>query len=160
MVSPKNEYIRVFRAFSDENRLRVLELLRGGEKCACILLEDLNISQSTLSHHMKILCESGIVKSRPVGKWSYYSINDAGCAYAGELLTKLTERSSENTSLFSRKLHRILLPYRCAISAFWLDKIAKNSKQLIGNPMAVGNLPGCDECLCSRFSATSVQHAH
>lgn len=159
MVSPKNEYIRVFRAFSDENRLRVLELLRGGEKCACILLEDLNISQSTLSHHMKILCESGIVKSRPVGKWSYYSINDAGCTYAGELLRKLIKRSPENTRLFSRKLHKILLPYRCVISAFWLGKISKNINQLVINPMAAGDLSGCDACLCNRFSATSAQHA-
>lgn len=55
---------RVFKAFCDENRLQVLELLQSGEKCACVLLEDLKISQPTLSHHMKILCESGIVTGR------------------------------------------------------------------------------------------------
>ena len=56
------DYLRVFRAFSDERRLRVLELLAEGEKCACVLLEELEISQPTLSYHMKILRRSGIVK--------------------------------------------------------------------------------------------------
>ena len=70
-----SDYLRVFRAFSDERRLRVLELLTQGEKCACVLLEALDISQPTLSYHMKILCQSGIVKERPVGPWKYYSID-------------------------------------------------------------------------------------
>ena len=51
----------VFKAFCDENRIRILKLLTTGEKCACKLLEELNITQPTLSHHMKILCDSGIV---------------------------------------------------------------------------------------------------
>ena len=66
--------VKVFKAFCDENRLQVLELLRSGEKCACVLLEKLQISQSTLSHHMKILCESGVVVARKDGKWTHYSI--------------------------------------------------------------------------------------
>ena len=79
----KNNYqnnAKVFKAFCDENRLMILEMLQSGEKCACHLLDNLNISQSTLSHHMKILCESGVVNSRKEGK----------CSYAGELLKKLT----------------------------------------------------------------------
>ena len=82
----KNEFLRVFRAFTDANRFRVLELLCDGEQCACVLLEDLEISQPTLSHHMKILCQSGIVKSRRVGPWNYYSIDTHGCEYADNLL--------------------------------------------------------------------------
>lgn len=81
---------RVFKAFCDENRLQILEMLRGGEKCACVLLENLQISQSTLSHHMKILCDSGIVASRKEGKWTYYSISEAGSRKAAELLRVLT----------------------------------------------------------------------
>ncbi|MGI6499079.1 MAG: ArsR/SmtB family transcription factor [Oscillospiraceae bacterium] len=84
------EFLRVFRAFSDENRLRVLELLCSGEKCACTLLADLNISQSTLSHHMSILCKSGIVKSRRVGRWNYYTIDQEGCEYGSRLLHALS----------------------------------------------------------------------
>ena len=52
MTSEHKSAAQVFKAFSDENRLRILELLRGGEKCACKLLDDLRITQPTLSHHM------------------------------------------------------------------------------------------------------------
>ena len=55
---------KVFKALCDEKRLAILEQLRSGEKCACILLEQLDLTQSGLSYHMKILCESGIVSSR------------------------------------------------------------------------------------------------
>ena len=81
---------RVFKAFCDENRLQILALLRSGEKCACVLLESLHISQSTLSYHMKILCESGIVTSRPQGKWTHYRLNPAGREEAMRLLCQLT----------------------------------------------------------------------
>ncbi len=81
---------RVFKAFCDENRLQILALLQTGEKCACVLLEDLKISQPTLSHHMKILCESGIVSGRKQGKWTHYSISCEGAAVAKELLHRLT----------------------------------------------------------------------
>ena len=84
------DYLRVFRAFSDEKRLRVLELLTQGEKCACVLLEELDIAQPTLSYHMKILRQSGIVKERNVGPWKYYSIDGEGCAYAQRLLQALS----------------------------------------------------------------------
>lgn len=64
----------IFKALGDENRIHILKLLKGGEKCACKLLEELNISQPTLSHHMKILCDAGIVTGRKDGKWMHYSI--------------------------------------------------------------------------------------
>ena len=76
----------VFKAFCDEKRLAILEMLQGGEMCACHLLDKFKISQSTLSHHMKILCDSGIVKSRKEGKWTYYSINQNGVKNAEKLL--------------------------------------------------------------------------
>jgi ArsR family transcriptional regulator len=88
----KNDFIRVFRAFTDSTRLQILEILRNGEQCACVLLEDLEISQPTLSHHMKILCDSGIVKRRKAGKWSYYEIDAEGCAYAKTLLDRTADR--------------------------------------------------------------------
>ncbi|WP_206458042.1 ArsR/SmtB family transcription factor [Anaerovorax sp. IOR16] len=88
------ENAKVFKAFCDENRLMILELLQSGEKCACKLLEDLHISQSTLSHHMRILCDSGVVTGRKEGKWIHYSINQEGREYAKELLEKLTELDS------------------------------------------------------------------
>lgn len=73
-MSMEQEIACVCRALSDENRIRILAQLRSGEKCACKLLETLEISQPTLSHHMKILCDCGIVRGRREGKWMHYSI--------------------------------------------------------------------------------------
>ena len=84
------ESAKIFAAFCDETRLKVLELLQNGEKCAAMLLEQVSVGQSTLSHHMKILVESGIVTARKVGKWTYYSICESGRQYAAELLKRLT----------------------------------------------------------------------
>ena len=80
----------VFRALSDETRLEVLSLLADGEKCACVLLQKVRVSQPTLSHHMRILTDSGIVTTRRQGRWTYYSISAAGSARAMELLRQLT----------------------------------------------------------------------
>jgi len=84
------EHAKVFKAFCDDKRLRILELLRGGEKCACILIEQLDMGQSALSYHMKILVESGVVESRQEGKWTHYKISENGSAYAKDLLKELT----------------------------------------------------------------------
>ena len=54
------EDVRMIKALADENRLRILECLHHGEKCACVILEELSITQSTLSHHMKLLCDCGL----------------------------------------------------------------------------------------------------
>ncbi len=88
----------IFKAFCDENRIHILKLLCSGEKCACKLLEEMSISQPTLSHHMKILCDSGIVVGRKEGKWMHYSISPEGVRIAREYLTALTaiDPSSEH----------------------------------------------------------------
>lgn len=90
----------IFKAFCDENRIRILKLLATGEKCACKLLEEINITQPTLSHHMKILCDSGIVVGRKEGKWMHYSISPAGASIATDCLKNLTtvKPSGENKS--------------------------------------------------------------
>lgn len=82
---------KVFKALDDENRLQILEMLQNGEKCAGVLQEQLPIGQSTLSHHMKVLCESGIVQGRRDGKWVYYSISVEGAKKARKLLKALTK---------------------------------------------------------------------
>lgn len=81
----------IFKAFCDENRICILKLLATGEKCACKLLEELNITQPTLSHHMKILCDSGIVVGRKEGKWTHYSISAEGVDKAKKYLDILTK---------------------------------------------------------------------
>ncbi|MEA4815457.1 MAG: metalloregulator ArsR/SmtB family transcription factor [Lachnospiraceae bacterium] len=90
MTTIYEEQAKVFKAFCDDKRLRILELLRGGEKCACVLIEQMDMGQSALSYHMKILVESGIVESRQEGKWTHYKISEKGSAYAQELQKKLT----------------------------------------------------------------------
>ena len=80
----------IFKAFCDEHRIRIVKMLRNGEKCACKLLEELNVTQPTLSHHMKILCDSGIVTGRKEGKWMHYSISEDGARTAADLLKELT----------------------------------------------------------------------
>ena len=88
---------RIFKAFCDPNRLTILALLQSGEKCACKLLEELHIGQSTLSHHMKILCDAEIVIGRKDGKWTHYSFNPAGIEAAKKLLEKITTVSDNPT---------------------------------------------------------------
>ena len=90
----------IFKAFCDENRIRIIKLLRSGEKCACELLEEINVTQPTLSHHMKILCDSEIVVGRKEGKWTHYSISEKGVEQAKECLRQLTtlDVESENES--------------------------------------------------------------
>lgn len=94
-VNPKKTAV-IFKAFCDENRIKILQLLSDGEKCACRLLEAMNITQPTLSHHMKILLESGIVNGRKEGKWIHYSISAEGVEYARRYFDALTGTSSTN----------------------------------------------------------------
>jgi len=90
MAKIHDEDAKIFKAFCDENRLMIIAILRSGEKCACVLLEELEIAQSTLSHHMKILCDSGIVASRKEGKWTYYFLSVEGCNKIKQRLAELT----------------------------------------------------------------------
>lgn len=67
---------KIFKALSDTNRLQIVHLLSGGEKCACELLESFKFTQPTLSHHMKVLSECGLVITRKKGTWNHYSLNN------------------------------------------------------------------------------------
>ena len=86
---------KIFKAFCDENRLKILESLKTGEKCACTLLEELEIVQSTLSHHMKILLNSGLVTGRKDGKWIYYALSDEGIIAAQNAMTDFTNKAED-----------------------------------------------------------------
>lgn len=80
------EDARRIKALTDENRLAIMLALQHGEKCGCVLLEELNITQPTLSHHMKILWDSGLVTGRKEGKWMYYSISPEGVSLFREMI--------------------------------------------------------------------------
>lgn len=79
----------VFKALGDENRIKILKMLERGEKCAYALLEEMEISQPTLSHHMKILCDAGIVTGRKDGKWMHYRIAGEGVELAQAYMEQL-----------------------------------------------------------------------
>src|SRR5574344_493426 len=75
MMKDFKKYSNIMKALSDPNRLAIMDMLSEKELCACKILEALRISQPTLSHNMKYLCESGLVNSRKVEKWTYYKLN-------------------------------------------------------------------------------------
>ncbi len=66
--------VELFHALSDDTRLSILEMLRGGERCVCELQDELDAAQSRLSFHLKVLRDAGLVADRKEGRWSYYSI--------------------------------------------------------------------------------------
>lgn len=94
MLPDNKRTAAVFKALGDENRITILLLLKSGEKCACKLLEAMKISQPTLSHHMKILCDSGVVTARKDGKWMHYSISPEGVLLLKEYLAQLLPEES------------------------------------------------------------------
>lgn len=80
------EYVQILKALGDDIRLQIFEMLRNGSLCACKIHEKFDITQPTLSHHMKIMCDSGIVLARREGKWVHYSLN---CEKLNELIAFL-----------------------------------------------------------------------
>lgn len=66
---------KIFKALGDTNRLKIIDMLSCGEKCACELLEYFDFTQPTLSHHIKVLSDCGLINSRKDGTWNYYSLN-------------------------------------------------------------------------------------
>jgi ArsR family transcriptional regulator len=66
---------RRFHALSDETRLRIVDLLRGGEQCVCDLTSALDMGQSLLSFHLKALKDAGLVTDRREGRWAYYALS-------------------------------------------------------------------------------------
>lgn len=71
------EYALIFKALGDSTRLKIIEMLSCGEMCACDILGYFQITQPTLSYHMKILTDCGLVKSHKEGSWIHYSNNTA-----------------------------------------------------------------------------------
>ncbi len=75
-----------FRVLSDENRMRVVLLLRGGERCVCDIVDSLGLPQSLVSHHLAVLRSAGLLSDRRSGKWVYYSIDKESVAHLNALL--------------------------------------------------------------------------
>lgn len=94
------EYVPVFKAVSDETRLKIIDMLSCGEMCACDILEEFSISQSTLSYHMKILAESGLINAVRDGAWMRYTLNKEK---ADAVLTFFTGITSQKEDCICKK---------------------------------------------------------
>lgn len=93
--------VEVLKALSDRNRLLILDMLSCGEMCACDIMEGLELTQPTISHHMKILVRAGLVKCKKQGKWMCYSINKAVVDDLFEYINYIT--SPKNECICNRK---------------------------------------------------------
>lgn len=80
---------KVLKAISDPKRLRIVDMLSCGELCACVIQEEFNITQPTLSHDMRVLLDAGIVRSRKEWKNTYYSLDTAYLEQFSETLSKM-----------------------------------------------------------------------
>lgn len=83
---------RRFHALSDETRLRIVDLLRGGEQCVCELTSALDLGQSLLSFHLKTLKDAGLVTDRRDGRWAYYALNPEAFAALEEFVGGLPSK--------------------------------------------------------------------
>jgi ArsR family transcriptional regulator len=93
------KYAEIYRALGDTNRLMIVDMLTKGELCACKILEKFEITQPTLSHHMKTLCACELVKGRKQGKWTYYSISPEGRKNTVAMLQKISNLSNRNNAI-------------------------------------------------------------
>ena len=96
MDTDYKRYAAMMKALGDETRVTIFDMLSKGELCACKVLEEFNITQPTLSYHMKILCDCGLVNGRRDGIWMRYTINEE----AYERLKSFIDHV--NPSLFGR----------------------------------------------------------
>lgn len=83
---------RLFHALSDETRLEIIGQLRGGERCVCELMDELDAAQSRLSFHLKVLKDAGLVVDRREGRWSYYELNRDAFKDVAEAVRAMTPR--------------------------------------------------------------------
>lgn len=89
------KYVSVFKAISDETRLKIIDMLSCGEMCACDILEEFNITQPTLSYHMKILTDSGLVNAVRDGSWVRYTLNKENTDEAMSFLKEITSEKED-----------------------------------------------------------------
>jgi len=109
------KYVPIVKALSDVTRLKIIDMLSCGEMCACDILEEFSISQSTLSYHMKILTESGLVNAVRDGAWMRYTLNKDNITELLAFFTYITNekedcvcKNIENNDSNNQSARRIL----------------------------------------------------
>lgn len=97
-IMNSNTETAMFKALADDRRITILKILCSGEKCANAILDELEIGQPTLSHHMKILCGCGLINARKDGKHTYYSIDYRGSETFKNIINELTRVRSRRVN--------------------------------------------------------------
>jgi ArsR family transcriptional regulator len=99
-----NDILNIFKALSDETRLRILKLLEKGELCVCDIVAALDTIQPKVSFHLSVLKEAGLIKDRRKGKWIHYNINDSDMFRRFLILSTLEKISDESIKDDSKRL--------------------------------------------------------
>lgn len=100
MINKYSQNVGLFKALADINRLMIVDMISSGELCACKILEKFDITQPTLSHHMKILCDCELVNGRKEGKWMHYSLNAEKVEDLKKFLTDIIGREILMKTMF------------------------------------------------------------
>ena len=97
------ELIKVFKALSDETRMRMLHLLMDGELCVCEIMQALGISQTRASRNLGILRDAGLLKDRRDGQWVHYSLNQGVAAEYLKLMELVNSLLKEDQTMVEDK---------------------------------------------------------
>ncbi|HNR33918.1 MAG TPA: metalloregulator ArsR/SmtB family transcription factor [Candidatus Hydrogenedentes bacterium] len=101
------DFLSITKALADESRVRVLMFLRGGELCVCQIIEMLGLAPSTVSKHMAILVQAGLVERRKNGKWHYYRLPGKDASSTVQDALKWTQAALAKSPVVSRDTKRL-----------------------------------------------------
>jgi ArsR family transcriptional regulator len=105
------DFLQITKALADENRLRMLMALQGGEVCVCQITELMGLAMSTVSKHLSVLYQAGLVSARKEGRWMYYSLPGKGAPTAAREAVAWVRRSldgQERIGEDSKRLKKVL----------------------------------------------------
>ena len=101
------EFLNITKALADENRLRMLMALREGEVCVCQIAEWTGLALSTVSKHLSVLYQAGLVSARKDGRWMYYSLPSKGAPTAAREAVAWVRRSLDGNERIARDAVRL-----------------------------------------------------
>ena len=122
------EFLKPFKALSDETRLRMLNILTEQECCVCEVMQVLGISQTRASRNLKILEEAGFLQARRDGTWVYYSLNGDSAKNFAAALAKMTGGFTAKSPLFKQDREQLQKAKR---SGLCCGENSKNCKNLV-----------------------------
>src|SRR5437879_948740 len=106
------DFLNITKALADENRLRMLMALQGGEQCVCRITEMMGLAMSTVSKHLSILYQAGLVNARKEGRWMYYSLAGRGTTSSAREAVAWVRRSlkgDERIAEDEKRMEKVLV---------------------------------------------------